>query len=86
MENGLNFEEFKNIFSEYLGIDKEKLTRDVNILFGLGIDSLTLINSMIRLEKEYNIKFENEDKIMTRTLGEVYDLFVKYTADIDFKL
>ncbi|MBZ9609070.1 acyl carrier protein [Clostridium estertheticum] len=78
MDNSITFEDFKKIFSEYLGIDIKKLTRDVNILFELGVDSLSLVNSMIRLEKEYNVRFEGEDKIMTRTLGEAYDLFNKY--------
>lgn|GEM_PF-1892831 len=78
MDNNITFEDFKKIFSEYLGIDIKKLNRDVNILFELGVDSLSLVNSMIRLEKEYNVRFEGEDKIMTRTLGEAYDLFNKY--------
>ncbi|WP_410511174.1 acyl carrier protein [Paenibacillus sp. BR2-3] len=80
MDQPLTFEQFQTIFSEYLGIDTIKLTKDVNLLFELGVDSLSLVNVMLRLEKEYQVAFKAEDRVMTRTLGEAYDLFTKYKS------
>jgi len=80
MDQWLSFEEFQAVFSEYLGIETAKLTKDVNLLFELGVDSLSLVNLMLRLEKKYQITFQDEDRVMTRTLGEAYDLLIKYKS------
>jgi acyl carrier protein len=74
MTEPLTFEQFQAMFSQYLGIDASRLTREVNLLFELGVDSLSLVNTMIRLEQEFRITFSPEDRVMTRTLGEAYDL------------
>ncbi|AZS14173.1 acyl carrier protein [Paenibacillus lutimineralis] len=80
MEETISFLQFQSIFAEYLGIDSSRLTREVNLLLELGVDSLSLVNAMIRLEREYQVMFKPEDAIMTRTLGEAYDLFVNYRS------
>ncbi|AIQ47429.1 hypothetical protein R70723_17190 [Paenibacillus sp. FSL R7-0273] len=80
MEETISFVQFQHIFAEYLGIDASRLTREVNLLLELGVDSLSLVNAMLRLEREYQVLFSAEDTVMTRTLGEAYDLFIKYRS------
>lgn len=41
---------------------------------------MSLVNAMLRLEREYQVLFSAEDTVMTRTLGEAYDLFIKYRS------
>ncbi|WP_238651985.1 acyl carrier protein [Paenibacillus piscarius] len=78
MENRISFAQFQALFAEYLGIEASRLTPEVNLLLELGIDSLSLVNAMIRLEREYQIMFSPEDRVMTRTLGEAYERFDYY--------
>lgn len=80
MEKTITFEQFKELFADYMGLDESTLTRETNILTDLGVDSLSLVNTMFRLEKKFNVQFRAEDKIMTRSLGEAYDLLVSSIA------
>lgn len=74
MTEPLTFEQFQALFSQYLGIEASRLTWEVNLLLELGVDSLSLVNAMLRVEREFRVAFSPEDRVMTRTLGEAYDL------------
>lgn len=78
MNRNMTFSEFKEMFSDYLGLEPEKLTEETNILTDIGVDSLSLVNTMLRLEKEFQVEFQPEDKIMTRKLGDAYELVMKH--------
>ncbi|MEK5493080.1 acyl carrier protein [Paenibacillus sp. FSL R7-0297] len=80
MEERISFAQFQGIFAEYLGIEASRLTPEVNLLLELGVDSLSLVNVMLRLEREYQVMFNPEDRVMTRTLGEAYELFDNYRS------
>ena len=73
----MSFLQFKELFSEYLGLDPETLTEETNFLTDLGVDSLSLVNTMLRIEKEFKVQFQPEDKIMTRKLGDAYKLLMQ---------
>lgn len=80
MEERISFAQFQEIFAEYLGIEASRLAPEVNLLLELGVDSLSLVNVMLRLEREYQVMFSPEDRVMTRTLGEAYELFDNYRS------
>lgn len=73
MNKELTFDEFKVIFSDLLGLKTEELQGDENILLDFGIDSLSLVNAMVRIEKKFDIRFASEDRIMTQTLSQAYE-------------
>ncbi|MEK3904693.1 MULTISPECIES: acyl carrier protein [unclassified Paenibacillus] len=80
MQERISFTQFQQIFAGYLGIESSRLTPEVNLLLELGIDSLSLVNAMLRLEREYQVMFNPEDRVMTRTLGEAYERFNHYRS------
>lgn len=57
----LNLETLKMIFSEKSGILPEEISDTEPLLTMAGIDSLTLLQFMVALEKEYNVSFEMEE-------------------------
>ena len=60
--------------SEYLNVDKSKITLDTNIKTDLNADSLTVVELLFAMEQEYNITIPDE---VVDTLETVGDL-VKY--------
>lgn len=77
MKKNMTFEEFIQIFADYLGLDKKELTRQTNVLVDLGIDSLSLVNAMLTIEKDFQIKFRSEDRIMVHELGKIYEILIE---------
>lgn len=77
MSNNLTFEDFKQIFADYLGVDIKKLHENTSIMTELGIDSLSLVNFIIKVERKYGVKFSTETGFMLKTLGEAYKVFSK---------
>jgi acyl carrier protein len=76
MEKTYTFEQFKQLVSQELGIDVENIDRNTSFTNDLGIDSLSLVNFIIKIEKEYNIKFNNEKGFMLSNIGEAYNDFI----------
>lgn len=65
-------EVFESIFEREL--DLATLTEDTNLFDDLGMNSIGMIYMSITLEEKYNIKFENEDFIAIKTIGDVIRL------------
>lgn len=68
------FEIIVDKLSEYLNVDKSKITLDTNIKTDLNADSLTVVELLFAMEQEYNITIPDE---VVDTLETVGDL-VKY--------
>lgn len=74
MDSSITFEQFKEIVSEQLGVDTAKLGRKTSFMDDLGIDSLSLVNFIFKIENKNKIKFKNQEGILVRTMGEAYDV------------
>lgn len=74
MDSSITFEQFKEIVSEQLGVDTAKLSRKTSFMDDLGIDSLSLVNFIFKIENKNKIKFKNQEGILVRTMGEAYDV------------
>jgi acyl carrier protein len=61
--------------SDGLGIDEAVLSREVSFRDDLGIDSLSVINFLLKVERNFKIKIDIESIGRLKNLGELYDQF-----------
>ena len=54
-------EKIQVIIKDNFGLDEMPLRGDANFSDDLGIDSLDIMELLIRIEKEFNIKIPDED-------------------------
>lgn len=71
----LNIEEFKKLVSENLGVDLALLKNNTSFLDDLGIDSLSMVNFIIKLERKYQIKLDLNTVWTLRNVEDAYNLF-----------
>lgn len=57
--------------SEYLKVDKSKITMDTNIKTDLNADSLTVVELLFAMEQEYNITIPDEVVNSLETVGDL---------------
>ncbi|MGA1870063.1 MAG: acyl carrier protein [bacterium] len=62
----ITFDDFKTIVSDHLGIDGKAIKNTSNFIEDFRIDSLSLVNFIIKLELKLGIKISNE-KLMEMT-------------------
>ncbi len=75
MGETIGFDQFRRMAADHFGLEYDKVTRDVSFLGDLGIDSLSLINFIVKLEKKFGIKIELESVWSLANIGEAYDAF-----------
>jgi len=71
------FEKIKAILAEELGIDASDITKESDMVHDIGADSLDIVQLLIRMEKEYGIKFTDEEIKTIKTVGDVVDFIEK---------
>lgn len=71
----MTFESFKQMVSEGLGIDEQVLNRRFSFRDDLGIDSLSVINFLLKVERKFNVKIDIKSIGRMKDLGELYDRF-----------
>jgi acyl carrier protein len=80
VENKISFDRFKAMIADHFGLETEKISREVSFISDLGLDSLSLVNFIVKLEKKYGIRIEMESVWSMKNIGEAYDLF---TGQVD---
>jgi acyl carrier protein len=83
MDKAVSFHRFKEMIAHNLGVDIKGLTRDTSFLDDLGIDSLSLINFIITLEKTYDIRIEMDMIWTLKNIGGAYDMFIQKLHSIE---
>lgn len=63
------FEKVVNKLSEYLQVDKDKITLETNIKTDLNADSLTVVELLFALEQEYDLTIPDEVVEKLETVG-----------------
>lgn len=71
-------EQVVNKLSEYLQVDKSRITAETDIKADLGADSLTVVELLFALESEYDITIPDEVVEKLQTVGDL----VKYLETI----
>ena len=63
--------------AEQLGIEKESITLESEIIKDLGADSLDVVEMLLDLEKEYGVEISDEAAAELKTVGDIVNLIDK---------
>jgi acyl carrier protein len=64
-------ERVKNLFVKSLRVKPEELKDDVSLIDSIGVDSTEMVEMVIVLEKEFNVKLSPKDVTKFSTLNEI---------------
>ena len=59
-------------------LDESEITPEKNIFNDLGADSLDFVELSMLLEREFNVKFTEDDTAKVKTVGDLYELIERY--------
>ncbi len=68
----------KALISSKMKVDESEVTEDKHLFNDLGADSLDFVELSMTLEREFNVKFKEEDMAGVKTVRDVYALIEKY--------
>jgi acyl carrier protein len=83
MTRAMSFEQFKQVIADHFGVDAGRITKTTSFLDDLGLDSLSIINFIVRLEKKYAIKIEMDTLWRMKNIGEAYGIFMQRLNPLD---
>ena len=66
------------LISSKMKIAESEITEEKHFLNDLGADSLDFVELCVTLEREFNVKFSEDDMAKVKTVGDVYALIEKY--------
>ena len=67
------------LISSKMKLDESEITEDKSFFNDLGADSLDFVELCVTLEREFNVKFSEEDTAKVKTVGDLYKLIESYT-------
>lgn len=68
-----NYEKFRSIIAEQLGVEVEKVTPEAKFTDDLGADSLDLVELIMAFEEEYGMEISDEEAQKLTTVGEAWN-------------
>lgn len=74
MEVDMIIDKVKELVAEQLGVAKDSITAESNIVEDLGADSLDVIEMLMTLEDEYGITIPDEKIGQVKTIGQIVEL------------
>jgi acyl carrier protein len=73
----LSFPEFQEFLADTLEIRSSALTRDASFLRDLAVESLKLVETIVRIESDLNIAIPLESAWRIETVGDAYNCYLK---------
>ncbi len=73
----LSFDQFKDILAEELLVGKEKLVPEASFITDLAVDSIRLVEMILRLE-ELGVAIPAEAAWQIQTVGDAYQYIVQH--------
>ena len=67
------FENVKDVLVEQLGVEQGEVTEEASFQEDLGADSLDLVELIMELEDQFEIKISDEDAQRIQTVGQAVD-------------
>ncbi len=67
----------RTIIHEKLGVEESRLVDTASFSADLGLDSLDVLETFMTLEKEFNLKIDDEEAEKLTTVGAVIDYVVQ---------
>ena len=72
--NNLNFDEFKQAISDYVGVDASEITRDTDVYDDLYLDSLGLFGLGSEITETFKLNVPLSLVASISKVGEIFDL------------
>ena len=69
----------KALIASKMKLDESEITPEKHVFNDLGADSLDIVELSMLLEREFNVKFTEDDTSKVKTVGDLYQLIEKYT-------
>ena len=66
------------LIASKMKLDESEITLEKNIFNDLGADSLDFVELSMLLEREFNVKFTEDDTAKVKTVGDLYELIEQY--------
>ena len=68
----------KALIASKMKLDESEITPEKHIFNDLGADSLDFVELSMLLEREFNVKFTENDTAKVKTVGDLYELIEHY--------
>jgi acyl carrier protein len=75
------FEEIRAMIVKICAVDEEEVTKDVNLNFDLGADSLATWTLAVAISEQYKIELPAEDIVELEDIGELVSLVESKISD-----
>ena len=66
------------LIASKMKLDESEITPEKNIFNDLGADSLDFVELSMLLEREFNVKFTEDDTAKVKTVGDLFELIEHY--------
>jgi acyl carrier protein len=76
----LSFEAFRTILADMLNVDMAQLTPEASFVTDLGVDSLRMVQALLRLE-QMGFKLTLESAWRIQTVGDAYRYYQEQAGD-----
>jgi len=68
----VSFERVQRIFVEQLGVDKNQVKLEANIVDDFAADSLDIVELVMEFEEEFDLEIPDEDAEKMKTVDDVF--------------
>lgn len=76
----MSFEKVKSILVEELDLEADDVTLESKIKEDLGADSLDMVDLIMSIEDEFEIKVAESDASSIQTVGDIVNYIAQYNA------
>ena len=70
----------KALIASKMKLDEGEITPEKHVFNDLGADSLDFVELTMLLEREFNVKFSEEEMANVKTVGDLYQLIEKHVT------
>ena len=67
------------LIASKMKLDEKEITPEKHLFNDLGADSLDVVELLMILEHEFNVKLSEDDTANVKTVGDLYAMIEKYT-------
>lgn len=67
-------EKIISVLADLADVSADKITEDTKLKDGLGMDSLDIVEAVMKLEEEFDCSIPDEDYEFAKTVGDVFKI------------
>ena len=72
-------EKMRALIAQKLNLDESEITPEKSLTNDLGADSLDVVEVAMMLEREFNVKFDENETEKIQTVNDLYELIEAHT-------